>query len=256
HRLVEEIWATGEIRTERPTAIDEAKWGFAVIENSLWQAVADFIRHLDRLCCHHLDQCLPIDVQPFRFYSWMGGDRDGNPNVTHKVTREVLLLGRWMAAELYARDTQELSGDLSMYEASAELRELYPDTVTPYRDAMSDLRQRILRTRDWAQGRLQGRMIESPADLIVSREDLLAPLMLCFRSLNEVGLPHIANGPVMDIIRRIHCFGINLVPLDIRQDGDRHVQVMDELTQYFELGSYRDWSEDERQHFLLEQLES
>src|SRR5690606_20302337 len=44
--------------------------------------------------------------------------------------------------------------------------------------------------------------------------------------------------------------------LDIRQDGDRHVQVMDELTQYFELGSYRDWSEDERQHFLLEQLES
>ena len=48
HRLVEEIWATDEIRTTRPTAIDEAKWGFAVIENSLWQAVPDFIRHRDR----------------------------------------------------------------------------------------------------------------------------------------------------------------------------------------------------------------
>lgn len=54
HRLVEEIWATDEIRTTRPTAVDEAKWGFAVIENSLWQAVPDFIRHLDRLCSRHL----------------------------------------------------------------------------------------------------------------------------------------------------------------------------------------------------------
>src|SRR5690606_22736010 len=118
HRLVEEIWSTDEIRTERPTAIDEAKWGFAVIENSLWQAVPDFIRHLDRLCCHHLGQCLPTDLQPFRFYSWMGGDRDGNPNVTHKVTQQVLLLGRSMAAELYARDAQNLVDDLSMHEAN------------------------------------------------------------------------------------------------------------------------------------------
>src|SRR5690606_25200505 len=72
--------------------------------------------------------------------------------------------------------------------------------------------------------------------------------------LNEVGLPHIANGPVMDTIRRIHAFGINLVPLDIRQDGERHVEAMDELTQYLDLGSYREWSEEKRQAFLLEQL--
>jgi phosphoenolpyruvate carboxylase len=253
---VEEIWATDEIRTERPSAIDEAKWGFAVIENSLWQAVPDFIRHLDRLCCRHLDQCLPIDLQPFKFFSWMGGDRDGNPNVTHKVTREVILLGRWMAAELYARDTQGLGGDLSMYEASQELRALCPDSVTPYRDLIATLRKRILATRDWSEARLQGRQIEAPADLIVSREDLLQPLMVCYRSLNEVGLPHIANGPLMDTIRRIHCFGINLVPLDIRQDGERHVQAIDELTQYLELGSYCEWSEEKRQQFLLAQLES
>jgi phosphoenolpyruvate carboxylase len=254
HRLVEEIWSTDEIRTERPTAIDEAKWGFAVIENSLWQAVPEFIRHLDRLCERHLDQALPIDLQPFKFYSWMGGDRDGNPNVTHKVTREVLLLGRWMAAELYARDVQNLGSDLSMIDASEELRALYPDSATPYRDVMFDLRKQILKTRDWAEARWHGRQIETPGNLILTREDLLKPLMLCFRSLNEVGFPHIANGPLTDTIRRIHCFGINLVPLDIRQDGDRHIQAMDELTRYLGFGNYRDWSEDERQHFLLEQL--
>lgn len=256
HRLVEEIWATDEIRTTRPTAVDEAKWGFAVIENSLWQAVPDFIRHLDRLCSRHLGGSLPVDIRPIKFYSWMGGDRDGNPNVTHKITREVLLLGRWMAAELYSRDIYSLGGDLSMSEANEELRALYPDSSTPYRDAMYDLRRRIQSTLEWAEARLQGRAVEVPADLITSREDLLSPLMMCFRSLNDVGLPHIANGPLVDTIRRIHCFGINLVPLDIRQDGDRHVQAIDELVQYLGIGDYRSWSEEERQAFLLESLNS
>jgi phosphoenolpyruvate carboxylase len=255
HRLVEEIWATDEIRTTRPTALDEAKWGFAVIENSLWQAVPDFIRHLDRLCNRHLDQSLPIDLQPFKFYSWMGGDRDGSPNVTHKITREVLLLGRWMAAELYSRDVYGLGGDLSMSEANDELRALYP-TTTPYRDAMYALRKRIQGTLDWAEARLHGRPAEAPEDLIVSREALLAPLMACYKSLNDVGLPHIANGPLLDTIRRIHCFGINLVPLDIRQDGERHVKAVDELVSYLELGNYHDWPEEQRQTFLLEQLRS
>ncbi len=256
HRLVEEIWSTDEIRTTRPTAVDEAKWGFAVIENSLWQAVPDFIRHLDRMCGRHLGESLPVDIRPIKFYSWMGGDRDGNPNVTNKITREVLLLGRWMAAELYSRDVYSLGGDLSMIEASDELRAQYPDTATPYRDVMFDLRRRIQSTLEWAEARLQGRSVEVPVDLITSREDLLSPLMLCYRSLNEVGLPHIANGPLVDTIRRIHCFGINLVPLDIRQDGDRHVQAIDELVQYLGLGDYREWSEEQRQAFLLESLTS
>ena len=256
HRLVEEIWATDEIRTTRPTAVDEAKWGFAVIENSLWQAVPDFIRHLDRMCSRHLGESLPVDIRPIKFYSWMGGDRDGNPNVTNKITREVLLLGRWMAAELYSRDVYSLGGDLSMIEASDELRAQYPDSSTPYRDVMFDLRRRIQSTLEWAEARLQGRSVEVPVDLITSREDLLSPLMLCYRSLHEVGLPHIANGPLVDTIRRIHCFGINLVPLDIRQDGDRHVQAIDELVQYLGLGDYREWSEEQRQAFLLDSLTS
>ncbi len=258
HRIIEEIWSTDEIREERPTAVDEAKWGFAVIENSLWQAVPDFIRHLDRLCRRRLGQGLPLDTQPFHFYSWMGGDRDGNPNVTHKVTREVLLLGRWMAAELYLRDVHDLGGDLSMLSATDELRShlANPDSRTPYRDLMHQLRRRIRSTLEWTSAKLEGKHVESDVDFIRTRDDLLEPLMLCYRSLNECGLGHIANGSLSDVIRRIHCFGINLVPLDIRQDGERHVQVMDELTTYLGMGSYSQWSEDERQTFLLEQLQN
>ncbi|MCP8899543.1 phosphoenolpyruvate carboxylase [Gilvimarinus xylanilyticus] len=255
HRLVEEMWSTDEIRSERPTAVDEAKWGFAVIENSLWQAVPDFIRHLDRLSSRHLDLKLPLDLHPFHFFSWMGGDRDGNPNVTHAVTREVLLLGRWMAAELYLRDVEGLYGDLSMYEASAELREHVGDSDTPYRDYLAGFRKRIQATLDWAEGTLKGEEPAKPVGLIESRDDLLEPLMLCYRSLNDVGLPHIANGPLLDTIRRVHSFGVNLVPLDVRQDGERHVAVMDELTQYLEMGSYLEWDEATRQEFLLKHLQ-
>lgn len=254
HRLVSEIWSTDEIRTVRPSAVDEAKWGFAVIENSLWQAVPDFIRHLDRLCCRNLGQCLPIDLQPFQFYSWMGGDRDGNPNVTHKVTKEVLLLGRWMAAELYQNDISNLSGDLSMAAASQELNELLPMSEAPYWDYLKILLDKLQVTLDWTECTLKGESIVKPVGLIESNSDVLEPLMVCYRSLNAVGLSHIADGPLLDIIRRVHCFGINLVPLDIRQDGERHELVLDELTKFLELGSYAAWDEKQRQDFLLQHL--
>ncbi len=256
-RIIEEIWSTNEVRDERPTAVDEARWGFAVIENSLWQAVPEFLRHLDRLCSRRLGQNLPTECRPFRFYSWMGGDRDGNPNVTHAVTREVLLLGRWMAAELYLRDIVSLGGDLSMSAASPELLAQLPgDSSTPYRDLLHGLRRRIKDTLTWTEDRVSGKDTPAPATLITSRNDLLDPLLLCYRSLRDVGLDAVANGPLTDTIRRIYCFGINLVPLDIRQDGERHVQLLDELTLYLEMGSYKEWDEAARQKFLLEQLDS
>ncbi|WP_188152316.1 phosphoenolpyruvate carboxylase [Teredinibacter waterburyi] len=257
YRVIEEIWHTDEIRAERPTAVDEAKWGFAVIENSLWHAVPDFIRHLDTACCRQLGKALPLEIQPFQFFSWMGGDRDGNPNVTHEVTEEVILLGRWKAADLYLQDLQILAGDLSMHSASSELIDAVGFTSrTPYREFLHGLRGRLQATLDWADARILNPKLPEPAEIIHTIEDLLQPLLLCHRSLTEVGLPHIANGALTDIIRRVRAFGINLVPLDIRQDGDRHVQVLDELTNYLDLGSYREWDEDARQAFLLEQLTS
>lgn len=254
HRLVEEIWSTDEIRTERPTAVDEAKWGFAVIENSLWQAVPDFLRHLERTCQRELGIALPNDLRPFKFYSWMGGDRDGNPNVVHTITREVLLLGRWMAAELYSRDLYSLIGDLSMVSAAGELATQFPDSKTPYRDALNQLRNRLQATMAWCEARLKGEDVAPPAEIITTRDDLLQPLLACFDSLNLLSLPHIARGPLLDTIRRIYCFGINLVPLDIRQDGERHVGAVAEIVSNQGLGDYLTWSEEDRQAYLLKAL--
>jgi len=257
YRLIEEIWHTNEIRSTRPTAVDEAKWGFAVIENSLWYALPDFFNYFDSLCRKRLGKPLPLDKTPIQFFSWMGGDRDGNPNVTAKITEEVILMGRWKAADLYIRDINGLAGDLSMHDASDTLiNALGFRSATPYRDLLHNLRDRLQSTLNWAEERIRNRHEPEPDNIIHSRQELLEPLMLCYNSLREKGLGHIADGPVVDLIRRIHAFGINLVALDIRQDGDRHVQLLDELTIYLELGSYREWNEEKRQQFLLEQLDS
>ena len=81
-RLIAEAWHTEEIRRTRPTPVDEAKWGFAVIEHSLWQAVPNMMRKASEALHAATGQHLPLDAAPIRFASWMGGDRDGNPKTT------------------------------------------------------------------------------------------------------------------------------------------------------------------------------
>ncbi len=257
-RLIEEIWTTDEIRNERPTAIDEARWGFAVIESSLWKAVPEFINHLDRLARKRLGRGLPLNAAPFAFYSWMGGDRDGNPNVTHDVTAKVIMLGRWMAASLYLKDIKNLGGHLSMSAASPELIARLPvNSKTPYREILSPIVDMLETTLEWADAKLRGNEFHVAVDkLFTERKQILHVLELCHRSLCSQNLEDIANGPLRDTIRRLNCFGINLVPLDVRQDGERHIKAIDELTQHLDMGSYLSWDEDQRQSFLLEQLQS
>jgi len=263
-RSIAEIWHTNEIRMEKPTAVEEAKWGFAVIENSLWRAVPDFMRELDALSNQELNSPLALDTTPFHFYSWMGGDRDGNPNVTSTVTNEVILLGRWMAADLYIRDIQALITLLSVKDATKAFKQKWTRKLSsqnpisseddmPYRDCLHQLRQRLIDTRAWIDAQLKNEL-SNDNGVILSRQALLEPLTECYESLHEVGLGRIADGELLDTIRRVHCFGINLAPLDLRQDSALHKAAINEICEYLGLGSYAQWEENDKQSFLLEQL--
>ncbi|WP_148861956.1 phosphoenolpyruvate carboxylase [Marinobacter fonticola] len=252
-QLIAEAWHTDEIRYQRPTAVDEAKWGFAVIENSLWQALPRFLRGLDRSLVEATGKGLPIDAVPLRFASWMGGDRDGNPNVTHEVTREVLWLGRWMAADLYLRDIQTLRAELSMWEASDALWAEAGDSREPYRSVLGQLRERLLKTRDWAEACINGEPANSNG-ILFENDDLIRPLQLCYDSLIECGLDGIADGLLLDTLRRAHTFGLPLVRLDIRQEASRHAEAIGEIVGELGLGDYSAWDEKRRQEFLVSEL--
>ncbi len=252
-QLVSEAWYTPEIREQRPSPVDEAKWGFAVIENSLWKAVPRFLRNFDRELEQLTGQRLPIDSAPIRFASWMGGDRDGNPFVTAKVTEEVLMLSRWMAADLFLKDVGQLRHELSMAQASEELRERVGDCSEPYRELLRQVRSRLQQTRSWAKQCLdQG--WSDPGNAYIRDDELREPLLLCDRSLRQSGMDEIADGCLRNTLRRLACFGLNLVRLDIRQNSERHAQVFQELTHYYDQGNYLDWSEEQKQAYLLEEL--
>jgi len=254
-QLIAQIWHTNEIRNERPTPVDEARWGLSTIEVSLWQAIPDFLRQLNEQVEERTGKQLPTDIAPVRFSSWMGGDRDGNPFVTARVTQEVLDRNRHTAARLYLKDIVVLVNDLSVEEANAELLEYTNNSLEPYRDVLKDLRLKLRNTVDYLNARLEGHSPEVDLSSIIWHEsDLKEPLLMLYRSLTDSGMSLIANGLLLDILRRIACFGIHMLRLDIRQDAERHSDVIAELTRYLGMGDYNHWDESEKQAFLLREL--
>ena len=253
--LVDEIWHTDEIRQVRPTAIDEAKWGFAITENSLWQAVPELLRELDADLTKRGAPALPLLSAPVKFSSWMGGDRDGNPNVTADITRTVLYLARWMAADLYVRDLRKLNSQLSMRFAGESLTPFIDsETLEPYRNCLASLKQQLENTREWAAHRATGESCDITP--LLHEDELLTPLIACYTSLCEQGLDRLANGKLLDTIRRLACFGLTLGRLDVRQESTRHTQAIEELCRYYEWGDYQTMTEAERQALLLRELNS
>ncbi len=255
HQVIAQWWDTDEIRTEKPTPVDEAVWGFAVIENSLWEAVPAFIEQVTVAARSQLGITLPIDYCPLQFASWMGGDRDGNPFVTAEVTREVILLARWKAADLFLKDIYQLIDELSMSTCSAALREQVGNAREPYRVILKQLRTLLLNTLNYTDDCLKGRE-PSSEPILTSDEQLWGPLLLCYESLQQSGMEIIANGAIKAVLRRVKCFGVFLLRLDIRQESGRHRQVFEELANYLELGDYSAWSEQQKCEFLLAELNS
>lgn len=255
-QLIAQGWHSDVIRKQRPTPLDEAKWGFAVVENSLWQAVPEFLRELDESVKGYLGEGLPIDARPVHFSSWMGGDRDGNPFVTHTITREVLLLSRWKAADLYLTDINELISELSMTKCNDALRALAGEDVhEPYRAVLKGIRSLLQDTLAILDSKIHGQKLAVKAPL-QNISQLWDPLYACYRSLHECGMGVIADGSLLDTLRRVKAFGVHLVRLDIRQESTRHSDVLSELTRYLGIGDYDQWSEQDKIAFLTNELSS
>ncbi|PWZ31136.1 Phosphoenolpyruvate carboxylase 4 [Zea mays] len=128
-REITAIWQTDELRRHKPTPVDEARAGLHIVEQSLWKAVPHYLRRVSSALKKHTGSPLPLTCTPIKFGSWMGGDRDGNPNVTAKVTRDVSLLSRWMAIDLYIQELDNLSFELSVNGCSDKVASLANDIL-------------------------------------------------------------------------------------------------------------------------------
>lgn len=277
-RIISSLWGSDEIRRSKPTPQMEAAGGIAIIESVLWDAVPAYLRKLNAQCKASLGKSLPVDTVPIRFASWIGGDRDGNPNVTPEVTREVVTLQRMRAAKLFLNDLNQLYGELAissrfspaMEELAAQIKNSL-DEREKYRRVIGQLRKRLMKTvkecelemiklstadHHMLRGSDTGGPVEGwqHVEAIYDMAELMVPLQIMHQSLVDTGFEMIADGTLVDIIRRVAVFGLTLVPLDIREESDKHTDALDAITRWLGIGSYKEWDEDARLSFLQSEI--
>ena len=220
------IWKTDELKRSKPSPLDEAKWGLAVIEDSLWDTIPKVYKRLNDIFRKNLKKDLPRGFNPIQFGSWMGGDRDGNPNVTSEVTKKVILFSRWQAAKLYEKEFTKLIQDLSMKECSTQIQKVTGKTFEPYRVYLRPIRDKIRLTHQSIENHLTKNVPLINNRLLQDKNEILQPLRIVRDSLNLNRSQLIANSDLLDLIRRVRCFGINLAKVDIRQESSRHEKLV------------------------------
>nr|QFR35817.1 phosphoenolpyruvate carboxylase [Garnotia stricta var. longiseta] len=275
-REIQAAFRTDEIRRTQPTPQDEMRYGMSYFHETIWKGVPKFLRRVDTALKNiGINERLPYNAPLIQFSSWMGGDRDGNPRVTPDVTRDVCLLSRMMAANLYFSQIEELMFELSMWRCNDELRaraeelhrvskkaskhyiefwqQISPNE--PYRVVLGYIRDKLYNTRERSRHLLTTGSSEIPVESAFTKiEEFLEPLELCHRSLCACGDKTIADGSLLDFMRQVSTFGLSLVKLDIRQESERHTDVIDAITTHLGIGSYRSWPEEKRQEWLLSEL--
>ncbi|ONM54188.1 phosphoenolpyruvate carboxylase3 [Zea mays] len=253
-REIQAAFRTDEIRRTQPTPQDEMRAGMSYFHETIWKGVPKFLRRVDTALKNiGINERVPYNAPLIQFSSWMGGDRDGNPRVTPEVTRDVCLLARMMASNLYCSQIEDLMFELSMWRCSDELR-MRADVLhlstkkdakhyiefwkkvppnEPYRVILSDVRDKLYNTRERSRELLSSGHSDIPEEATLTNvEQLLEPLELCYRSLCACGDSVIADGTLLDFLRQVSTFGLSLVRLDIRQESDRHTDVLDAITTY------------------------
>jgi phosphoenolpyruvate carboxylase len=270
---IELLWFTDEIRPGKPSPQDEARGVVYYLDQLARQAVGEVLTDLDD-AVRALGASFPADATPLRFGSWVGGDRDGNPNISAQVTDDVLRLQADRALRLQIALVDELIEELAvstrLVEVSEELveslaadRAALPDVYLrfirlneqePYRLKCSYLRQRLTNTHD----RIAAGTPHVPGIDYLGHSELAAELELIRTSLSAHGGERIADGVVLRTLRVSRTIGLHLATLDVREHAERHHAALAAL--YDPLGEldrpYAELTADERRSLLAQELSS
>jgi phosphoenolpyruvate carboxylase len=229
--LVDAMWQTDEIRRDRPTPLDEARSALYYLDQVLRLAVPDVVADVASTLAE-AGASLAADRSPIRFGSWVGGDRDGNPNVTPETTVEVLALQRSRALRLLGEELGALVVELSPSErvrpVSAELRA----AVDADRVRFADVFARIgkINEGEWYRLRLNvmlQRLDEAATDPPGARAydrsgELAEDLAVLDRSLRANRGALLADGRLARVRRLVAAVGFHLATLDVREHASRH----------------------------------
>ncbi|MBU7598503.1 phosphoenolpyruvate carboxylase [Streptomyces sp. P38-E01] len=267
------IWQTDELRVARPEPADEARNAVYYLSELHRGAVGDLLEDLaDEL--ERAGAPLPPDARPLTFGTWIGGDRDGNPNVTPQVTWDVLILQHEHGITQALAHIDQLRGALSnsirncgatqelldsLQTDLDRLPEITPrykrlNAEEPYRLKVTCIRQKLLNTRT----RLAKDSPHVPGRDYLGTGQLLADLTLVQESLRAHRGALVADGRLARVLRTIAAFGIQLATMDVREHADAHHHALGQL--FDRLGEeswrYEDMPRDYRHRLLAKELRS
>lgn len=281
HAHILTLWRSDEVRESKPQVRDEIRSGLAYFRDSLFQAVPEVYRYFERAVRRNygvtLDGGLPIRVPSFlEFGSWIGGDRDGNPNVTPATTELAVRLQAVEIMREYLAWLNPLIRALShsdrLCTPSPELRQslenderlrkaVFQDKVErfarePYRRKLCFMRYRLEEALRTLERRVAGEKAVRPAVAYRQAHEFLADLRLIRDSLLSHGDATIADGDIKDLIRMAETFGFHLLHLDVRQESAVHTRTVAELMPHLapEAADYQSLAEAERLTLLGKQL--
>ncbi|HSO90125.1 MAG TPA: phosphoenolpyruvate carboxylase [Arthrobacter sp.] len=242
--VIDQMWQTDELRQVRPTPVDEARNAIYYLTGILGDAMPEMLSDLSELLAEH-GVTLPVEKAPIRFGSWIGGDRDGNPNVTAAVTREILQIQNQHAVRisigLIDGLISILSNSTALAGADQELldsidvdlknlpgldrRVLELNAQEPYRLKLTCIKAKLLNTGR----RVAAGSAHEPGRDYSATAELIAELGLLERSLRNHHAALAADGALARVRRAIASFGLHLATLDIREHADHHHDAVGQL---------------------------
>ena len=275
---IQTLWKSDEVRCNKPQVCDEIKNGLSYFQKSLFEAVPQTYRYLEkaieRIYGSDLAAGQRIHVPNIlRFGSWIGGDRDGNPFVTPDTTVLALRLQKHEILREYLRQVSKLSHVLTHSNRLCVISESMTDSLEqdgqcftavfgdfpqrfsqePYRRKLYVMRHRLRHNLNALDALFEGQNKSPFTDAYQSEQEFLSDIYLIRDSLIGHGDQEAAHGELQDLIRLAETFGFYLVHLDLRQESTRHTEAVAELfSQHAELSDYKALSEAQRLEVLTD----
>lgn len=263
---VEALWMTDRHRTTRPTATDEVRTGLFFVDSVFWNTLPELYKDLDAaLALYYPDVAAPTHW--LQLASWMGGDRDGNPNVTHDLTAETLRLHRGLAVERHRETLQELARRLSMSDRrlppqpeliqwiqsrgtlSEHIKYINERYAEPYRLVLSLLAEDL---REASEDKMKERLLErTPHKARINLDDLLKPINIIASKLPD----SLKQAEIQNIQHQLNIFGLHAMRLDIREESTRFNMAVDEILRALNITSdFMDMPDEEKLPLLTQLL--
>lgn len=251
---IEILWSTTEVRETKPQVMDEVKHGLHYFKRSLYDAITQDYRYLDkaiRRVYGENESGDPVISPPsfIKFGSWIGGDRDGNPFVKPETTAKTLrmhsqeILGeyidltsklsqilthssRWCqpSENFMEKLLQDESSGITTYDKK---RDRFESEI--YRRKLYFMRFRLKQNLDLVERKLKAKTDKNLAYAYSSSDEFLKDLCSIKESLISHGDKSTAQGLLQDTIRLVETFGFHLMALDIRQESTRHTLAVSEI---------------------------